>query len=144
MTEILVPTARVVDIVICEEQVPFSMRPDVSGLVRGMAQAREIAQAMGRAHKPTKPLMVYGPDDRTPILIMGEGVTEAAEMEDLALEAIGRQEERVKAHGRGFDFDSAREKVGAMRREDIPAAMADAFARRAAYLRANRRTAAGR
>jgi hypothetical protein len=132
--------ARVVDVVVCEEQVPFSMRGEVSGTLRGMQQAIDFAHAVGRDKKPTKPLMLYGPDEYMPILVIGDGVTEAAEMSDLAQEAIGRQQEAFKKYGRGMDFDDARERRGAIRREDFGPALAEAFARRAAYLKANQVT----
>ena len=141
MVDLVIPVARVVDLGVCEGQVPFDLRGEVSGVIHGMDQAREVAHAFGRAHKPTKPLMVYGPDNYMPILIIGDGVTEAAEMQDLAEEAIGRQQEAVKRNGgRGMNFDEARERAGGVRREDFGAAFADALARRAAYLKAHQRT----
>jgi hypothetical protein len=132
--------ARVVDIVVCEDQVPFSMRGDVCGTLRSMQQARDFAHAVGRDKKPVKPLMLFGPDEYVPILVIGDGVTEAAEMADLAEEAIGRQQENVKKWGRGFNFDEARERRGMIRREDFGPALAEAFARRAQFLRANQVT----
>lgn len=140
MVDLIVPVARVVDLVVCEEQVPYDLRGDVSGVMRGMAQVKEFAHAVGRTAKPKKPLMIYGPDNYMPICVIGDGVTEAAEMQDLALEAIGRQEESMKRNGRGMDFDSARERAGMVRREDFGTAMAEAMERRVKYLKANQRT----
>lgn len=139
MVDLLVPRARVVDLVVCEEQVPWDLKGEVSGVL-GRQQVTDYAYALGREAKPKKPLMVYGPDNYMPICIIGDGVTEAAEMQDLAEEAIGRQEEEVRRHGRGMNFDEARERRGMIRREDFGAAVADAMARRAAYLKANQRT----
>lgn len=138
--DLIIPMARVVDLVVCEEQVPFDLRGEVSGAIRGMKQAKDFAHAVGRSEKPRKPLLVFGPDERTPILIIGDGVTEAAEMQDLALAAIDKQTEQVKKTGRGFDFDEAREKKGFVRREDFGTAMAEAFERRAKYLKARQVT----
>jgi len=140
MIDLIIPTARIVDIVVCEEQVPYDLRGDVSGVMRGMKQVTEFAHAVGRSAKPKKPLMVYGPDNYMPICVIGDGVTEAAEMQDLALEAIGRQEESVKRNGRGMDFDGARERAGMVRREDFGEAMRIAFEERVKYLKANHRT----
>jgi len=109
-------------------------------VMRGMKQVTEFAHAVGRSAKPKKPLMVYGPDNYMPICVIGDGVTEAAEMQDLALEAIGRQEESVKRNGRGMDFDGARERAGMVRREDFGEAMRIAFEERVKYLKANHRT----
>lgn len=139
--DLLIPTARIVDLVIIEEQVPMSMAGEISGLINGHAQASEIAARFGRTHKPRQPLMVYGPDNYMPIMIIGDGVTEAAEMQDLAEEAIGRQEEAAKRNGgRGMNFDDARERRGLVRRENFGAAVADAIARHDKMVRANHRT----
>ena len=136
MTDIIVPIARVVDIVVCEDQVPFDMKGQVSGVLKGMKQATDFAHAVGRTKMPKKPLMLYGPDNSMPILVIGDGVTEAAEMEDLAVAAIGKQEENVKKFGRGFDSDELRERHGRIRREDFGVAMAEAFEARVKYLKA--------
>ena len=138
MTDIIVPIARVVDVVtVNEQQVPFDMKGRVSGIAKGMRQAEDFAHAIGRDAKPSRPLMVYGPDNGIPIMVIGDGVTEAAEMQDLAMEAIGRQEEQVRKNGRGFNFDEARERAGMVRKEDFDAAFRDALARRIAFLKAN-------
>ena len=141
MIDLLIPTARIIDLVVCDEQVPWDLKGEVSGVMRGMTQVSEFAHAVGRTAKPKKPLMVYGPDNYMPICVIGDGVTEAAEMQDLALEAIGRQEEAVKRNGgRGMNFDDARERAGLMRREDFGVAVAEALAERAAYKKRNHRT----
>ena len=138
--DIIVPVARVVDLVVCDEQVPWDLKGEVSGVMRGMAQVSEFAHAVGREKKPVKPLMLYGADEYMPICVIGDGVTEAAEMQDLAMEALGRQEENVRKYGRGMDFDDARERRGLVRREDFGTAMAEAFERKAKEMRANWRT----
>ena len=138
--DLFVPMARVVDVVVCEEQVPFDLKGEVSGVIRGMKQAMDFAHMVGRDKKPTKPLMLYGPDNYMPICVIGDGVTEAAEMQDLAVDAIGRQEEKVKKWGRGFDFDDARERAGMVRYEDFGTAMAEAFERKVKEMKANQVT----
>ena len=141
MIDILVPIARRVDLVVVgPEQIPWDLRGEVSGYMRGAKQVSDFAHAVGRTTKVTKPLMIYGPDDRVPICIVGDGVTEAAEMEDLALEALGKSEEMVKKTGRGFDFDEAREKAGMVRREDFQEAWHDAFERKSKELKSTWRT----
>lgn len=140
MIDIIVPQARIVDLVVCEGQVPPSLRGMVSGTLRGMRQASDFAHAVGKATRPKAPLMLYGPDEYMPIMVIGDGETEAAEMQDLAMEAIGRQEEAVKRNGRGMNFDEARERAGMVRRENFQEAWHDAFQRRADYLRRNQRT----
>lgn len=135
--DLLVPVGRLFPLVMNRPQIPMSMQGLVSGHVRGMADAQEIGHAFGRTRTPKLPLMVSGPDSRVPILVVGDGVTEAAELEDLAQEAIADQEERVKANSRGYDFDGAREKAGMVRREDFQQAMHDALEERIARHKAN-------
>lgn len=141
MVDLIVPVAHVVDVVVVnEEQVPWDLTGQVSGVLRGMKQAQDFAHAIGRDRKPTRPLMLYGPDNAMPILVIGDGVTEAAELEDLAIEAIGKQDESVKKYGRGMDFDEARQRAGMARREDFGVLMAEAFERRVKYLKAHQVT----
>ena len=141
MVDILVPIARVVDVaVVYDDQIPMDMQGQLSGSLRGAKQVSEFAHAVGRDRMPTQPLMVYGPDDYMPILVVGGGVTEAAEMQDLAEEALGKQEENVKKYGRAFDFDDARERNGMIRREDFGKVLSDALQRNADYLKRNQVT----
>lgn len=141
MTDLVVPIARVVDVaVVYQDQIPTDMQGQLSGSLRGAEQVRDFAHAVGRERMPKKPLMVYGPDNGYPILVVGDGVTEAAEMQDLAEEALGKQEENVRKFGRAFDFDDARERAGMVRREDFGRVLADAFERNVRYLKENQRT----
>ncbi len=86
-----------------------------------------------RHYKPTAPIMLVGPDGRTPIILITEGEVEAAELQDMALEAIGNQEERISSFGRGLNFDELRERDGYVRREDAGNAIKDAIAARIAH-----------
>lgn len=105
----------------------------------GMKAAGSLIDALGRGprFKPMEPILLIGPDGSTPILLITEGDVEAAELQDMAMEAIGNQEERVKEHGRGLDFDKLREKHGFVRREDAPMAIKDALAARIAHHKQN-------
>lgn len=120
--------------------VPMAMRKHVSGIARGDSEAREIGHFFGRTTKPDQPLMVVGPDERTPILIVGDGVTEAAEMEDLAQAAVAKQAETVKKTGSGYDFAEARERKGSVRREDFGRLASEAVLARIAKHKHNMRT----
>ena len=137
MPDLIFPVAKVVDVVVYHDDLPMDMQGEVSGYLRGMKEAEDFAHAIGRTGKPKKPLMVYGPDEYMPILVIGDGVTEAAEMQDLAVEAIGRQAESVKKNGRGMNFDEARQRAGLVRKEDFDVAFRDALQRRVKYLKAN-------
>ncbi len=136
--DILVPIARVVDIVHAPVNVPWDLRGEVSGYLRGRQEVSDWAHAIGRAKAPRRPVVLYGPDDYMPIVVVGE--MESAEIEDRAHEAIDKQEESMKKNGRGMDFEDAREQRGLVRREDFGTALAEGFARRARYLKAHRRT----
>lgn len=139
--DILIPVARIVDVVtVYEDQIPMSMQGTLSGSLRGRKQVEDFAHAVGRGNMPVKPLMLYGPDNGVPILIVGDGVTEAAEMQDLALAAIEKQETQVKKTGRAMDFDQQREQAGMTRREDFGKSLSEAFQRNVKYLKENART----
>ena len=140
MIDLIVPVARVIDLVIMDEAVPMDLTGEVCGYIRNRKMVEEFAYAQGRATMPKKPLMLYGADNYTPIVVIGDGVTEAAEMQDLALGALDKQETQYKKSGRGFDFDEAREKAGMVRREDFGAAMATAFEERVKHLKAHQVT----
>lgn len=144
MLDLIIPVARVVDLVVSDGPIPWDLTGETCGYLRHRTAVEDFAHAQGRTTKPTLPLMLYGSDDRTPIVVVGDGVTEAAEMQDLALAALDKQETQYKKSGRGFDFDEAREKAGMVRREDFGNAMADAFAERVAYLKAHQVTEPGK
>lgn len=118
--------------------VPTTMRRHVSQAATGRQEAFDLAYRLGgRDARPTAPVLIWGPDNRTPIMIIGDGVTEAAELEDIALEAIDNQAESVKNNGRGMDYDQFREDHGMMRRDEVPAAIKNAIADRIAKHKAN-------
>ena len=139
MIDILVPTARIVDIVISPEDVPFDLKNQVSGRLQWQ-QVSDFAHQVGRTRMPKKPLMVQGPDAGVPIIVMVDGDTEASEMQDIALAAIDKQQEQIKQTGRAMDFDSLREENGMVRREDFGQALSDGFMRNVEYLRTHQRT----
>lgn len=118
---------------------PRSMGRSVAAQATGMRDAMSIVDALGRGprFKPQAPLMLIGPDGSTPILLIGDGVTEAAELQDMAMEAIGNQQERVAEYGRGLDFEKLREKHGYVKREQAGMAIKDAIAARIAHHKQN-------
>lgn len=62
---------------------------------RGAVPISEIPAALGgRTAMPTAPVEVYGPQGQVMLLVCGFGVTEAAEIEEIAQEAVERQAER--------------------------------------------------
>lgn len=102
---------------------PATMQHHVSQAARGMKEAAGLVELFdkGRHYKPQAPILLVGPDGRQPILLIGDGVTEVAELQDMAQAAIADQEEAMSSNssGRGMDYDSLREKHGKVRREDV-------------------------
>lgn len=136
--DLLVPCGRVLHLPgMGMATIPLSMRDKLSGVARSDREAAEIGHWFGRDTKPDKPMMLVGPDGRVPIVIMAEGETEAAELQDLAQEALAKQQEKVAATGRGFDFEEAREKAGMPRAEDFGRIASDAVQERIARHKAN-------
>ncbi len=82
--------------------------------VRSVKDAQEATYRMGgRAAMPSKPLGLvdqYG----TPIFVVGGGVTEAAELEDIAIGKL----ERTRTQN-AIDFDALREERGLPSREEV-------------------------
>lgn len=111
------------------DRMPGQMANVTSTGARGMKEAGNIVDMLGGnpAFKPKAPILLVGPDGRTPILLIGDGVTEAAELQDMAQEAIGAQEDAIASHGRGMDYDKLREKHGAVRRDEAGRAISDAI-----------------
>ena len=137
--DLIVPIARVVDIVIAPQDVPYDLQGQVSGRLNWQGVS-DFAHEVGRTRMPTKPLMIVGPDGGVPILIMVDGDTEAAEMQDLALAAVDKQQEQIKKTGRAMDFDSLREQHGMVRREDFAQTLSDGLQRNVEYLKTHQVT----
>ena len=111
MFELLLPIAR--RLTVNADAIPLSMRGKLTGVLRNKNDINEMAYAVGgRGVKPKKPLMIVGPDERTVLLVVGDGVAEAAELEELAHAQLEKAERNVKKHGRAFDFAAARERAG--------------------------------
>jgi len=109
------------------------MRGKLTGVLRNKKDIAEMAYAVGgRAVKPQKPLMILGPDERTVLLVVGDGVAEAAELEDLAHAQLEKAEAKFQKHGRSFDFESARERYGLPQAGQFDSLYRDALQRRVA------------
>lgn len=122
--DILIPIAKKIPLVMNRWEVPYSLRGQLSGAVRDDVAAKEIGHAFGRSTLIEKPFLVQ--TSLGSAVVMTEGVTEAAELEDLALEALDRQRERSKG-----DFGAEmREKRGMPRREEFDKLYRDALEER--------------
>lgn len=118
--------------------VPRLLTPHVAAGARGRREAAGLSEMFGsRSYKPTAPILLIGPDGRTPILLIGDGVTEVSELEDLAQAAIDQQEDQIAAGGRGMDFDKLREKHGQVRTDQVDNGIRDAIAARIAHHQQN-------
>lgn len=81
--------------------------------VAGRAEAKDLAYRLGgRAVKPTRELVLVGPDGRTPIVVPGLGVTEAAELEEVAIAAYEKREKLMRQGKPLVDFDELRDREG--------------------------------
>lgn len=137
VVDLLIPIARRIPVVYNAAGIPLALRGQVSGAVRNAAEAGEIAYAFGRDAKPVQPILVYGPDERVVTVIMGNGLTEAAELQDIALEAMEVNRERQRRQGGTVNFDELREEAGLVPRDQYDAAFRDALRRRVAQHKAN-------
>lgn len=90
----------------------------------------DISQIGGRAYRPQKPFVLYGPDGRM-VLLAGLGEAEASELEDVAAEFAAEHP---------LDIDEYREQRGLPSREKAGALMAEAIWERIKRHRANWRT----
>ena len=121
--------------------VPETMRGGVSGAVEGSKEANELARRLGgNGARPKAPILIWGADNRTPILLCGDGETEASELQDIALEALERQQESVNETGRGMDYDAFRERNGLMERAKVDEAVREAIRDRIKRHKRNSRT----
>ena len=136
MVELLLPVAR--RLTVNADAIPLAMRGRLAGVLRNKADIAEMAYAVGgRGVKPKKPLMIVGPDERTVLLVVGDGVAEAAELEELAYHQLEKAEGEVKKHGRAFDFQSARERRGIPQAGEFDGLYRDALRRRIAAHKRN-------
>ena len=129
MVELLLPMAR--KLLVNADAIPLAMRGKLTGVLRNKKDIDEMAYAVGgRDVKPQKPLMIVGPDERTVLLVVGDGVAEASELEDLAHAQLEKAETNVKKHGRAFDFEAARERRGLPQAKEFDGLYRDALRRR--------------
>ena len=120
-------------------QAPATMRGMLSDVVRSRQEAADIPQRMGgRDARPTRPVMVDTGHSRS--VIIGDGVATAAELSELAIASIEKQEAQRSRTGTDADFDALRERAGMMRREEVGPKMREAMAARAERARRNMRT----
>ena len=97
MPDILVPLGRLFT---RDKAVPLALQGQVHGVPERTA---DIAYSLGgRDQKPRKPIFLYGAHGE-PIILIGAGEAEAAELEDLAHEALAQP---------AMDFAAKRERYG--------------------------------
>ena len=131
MVELLLPVGR--RLTVNADAIPLAMRGKLTGVLRNKKEISEMAYAVGgRGVKPKKPLMIVGPDERTVMLVIGDGEAEASELEELAHAQLERAERNVKKYGRAFDFAAARERRGLPQASEFDQLYRDALRRRIA------------
>lgn len=105
---------------------PPGLRGRTAAVVRTKAEAEDLSHRMGgRDVKPTRPVLVDTGHSR--VMVVGAGEATAAELSELAVSAIEKQEATRRRTGMDLDFDALREKAGLMRREDVDAGMRNAL-----------------
>jgi hypothetical protein len=110
--------------------VPTSLGRQVLARASAPEQMSEIVNAMGRGAKPSRSILLEDPDTESATIVIADGHTEMAELEDLANETFERNAIRRRKFGSSFDFDGARERAGQPAREKMAAIWHDAIAER--------------
>ena len=78
-----------------------------------ITQVKDLGQAYGgRAGKPIGEVVLIGADGMTPLIIAGMGECEVAEMEEIALAALEKQEKNIRDNGSPINFVKYREDNG--------------------------------
>lgn len=119
----------------------FYEQPSVSAVVRSLTEAEDLVHFFRNPQfAPDLPVLVMVPG-QVPISIIGNGVTPAAELRDLAVTVFERTIERVARNGgRIFDFDELREKAGLLPHDQFDPAFREALRERRRRHMANPRT----
>lgn len=126
---------------------PLARMLHVPSHVARMAQRTAFAQARqdlddlsqryrGRADTPAEPIYLYMPDG-SQTLIVGGGVTEVAELQEMAEAAMEQAEATMARTGRAVDIDEFRERRGLPPREKVDGMIRQAMADRIARHKAN-------
>lgn len=130
MTDLLVPIGYRIPLAYNAKDIPPSLRGTVQAALPTRKHIEEFPQALGgRDVKPHHPIVLWGPDG-TQIMIMGAGEASAAEIQDLAYEALEQAEEQCRKTGQSVNTDERRERDRLPRREDFDAMFRDALSRR--------------
>lgn len=99
--------------------VPSSLWRRVAGAFgRGALPIKDLTAAFdgGRTATPTKPILVYGPNEQVVTIVCGMGVTETAEIEEMVLEAFEHQQK-----DKSYKIAELREKAGLVPHEEVEA-----------------------
>jgi len=111
-------------------------------LVENKKMVQDMAALFGgRAARPQGFMTIPSADGTTPIMVAGLGQCEAAELEDIALEAIEKDAARVAKGLPAVDFEAEREQRGVPPKETFATRYREYLQERADYGRRNIRTA---
>lgn len=102
----------------------------------------ELAYVVGGRHKkPTKDIVITGPDGKTPFVVVADGETEAAELEEIALAMHEHKARRMRQGiSGGIDFEEIRARRGLPPARAFDALFRQAIADRIARHKQNHRT----
>lgn len=112
MVDLLIPIGHRIQLAYNPDEIPLPLRGMVQAALPTTKDIEDFTHAMGgRDAKPKGPVLLWGPDG-SQIYIMGAGEASAAEIQDLAYEAMEKAQKQAKQSGRSFDFNSRRERAG--------------------------------
>lgn len=107
--------------------VPETFVGKVAAVCRTQAEAEDLVAWFGSAEFcPYPPILLLIPGTGG-VILAGLGLATAAELRDDAVGIWEMKRELIAKTGAVLDFDELRERAGLMRREDVPARMAEAF-----------------
>lgn len=112
------------------DDIPKGLNTQYSAVCRSLMDCADLVHKFRGidfypAYGPYLPVLLLIPG--APQQIAGWGLSEVEEIRDQAVAVWELITERLAKKGTTFDFDSAREKHGLMRREDVDAAIREAM-----------------
>lgn len=107
----------------------------------GNQNGKDFAYQFGKRNfKPRDPVVLTRADGETPLMIVGAGETEVAEMEDIAVASWEDDQKRVKKGEKLVTLDQRREDAGLPPKEKFDETFRQSLRDRVKYHKANHRT----
>ena len=136
MTDLLVPIGRVGGVPVAGN-IPTTLAGQVQVNMTKHEQIDEAVRLLGPSAKPSLPILLMDENHRVSTVIMTDGITEMAELAEIAHYAIERREDTLKRTGQAFDFERARHNAGMPSAAKFDENLRNALADRVAKHKAN-------